>query len=291
LVSSGARTLAALDADLSELFESVRQTAKNLQLPVPLYEFFKAYAKWFGNCREFIREANWQECDRIDVFVERKRDFEREMLRTQPRYQILETFVTDQVSILRHLHDNPPEPRLAKPVPRAKTTGHWSRSRVVFTVAYLTFCGIVDCFVFLLLGLTIAIAVAGVELAVLLGLPKLIEWLQAAQPVQPEAKGRRVLAQSATSTERAPPPGQVRLGGQTVKAEVSYFEDGKIQLTNVVVSNDAAQGLIALRGSPVDFYDGWKAGKRYLVEIETVDRRQVHDLSQLTIWLKAKPLP
>ena len=156
--------------------ESLRKKMGKLNLPKPLQDLYNNYLLWNRECDEFFRKKQWKSTNRAKDFIRLRREFGRKISVRKPQLPILKAIMIDQLSILESILNDPP--KATKKIKKAKKKEKgWSTRKVVGTSIYVIVCVALDTCLLPMIGLGV-LALVGAELAVLLGFPKLIEWLK-----------------------------------------------------------------------------------------------------------------
>lgn len=263
-------TISLLDEDLRDLFWNMEQTVKKLNLPKPVYHLYTRYARWNRACLELMRKYGWMEDERVREFGRLRREFGGEVAR-KSRYLLLEGLVSEQVSLLRSMRDNPPGRRRPqiKAAPLGGGTGGWSTRRILLTSIYTVFCFLIDTLLFPFAGFAI-FGLVGAEVAIILGLPRLIEWLQTEEKEQEKRTPAATVA-TASPVAAAGTKGLLDLeipslthaveGGQTIFRLVMVIHnraDHDTTVTKVELDVQHNKGWITLEASPR--YVEWDIG-------------------------------
>jgi len=170
-----------LDDDDWEAIQNVDGFIRSLNLPSSIQGIYISYVDWNRKCGNFFHKCRWKSDERIKGFSRLRKDFGKEINRREPRLQLLYATITEQVSILQSLLSEPPKigrkPTKEK-IPRTKIQKKgWSTRKIAYTCIYMMFCIVVDSLLFPIIGWSV-IPLIAVQVAIMLGFPKLVEWLR-----------------------------------------------------------------------------------------------------------------
>lgn len=163
-----------LDDENWEAIQDVDEFIRSLKLPSPIQGIYISYVNWNRKCGDFFRKCRWKSDKRVSGFSRLRKEFGKEINRKEPRLQLLYATITEQVSILQSLLSEPPKIR-RKPTRIQKR--RWSTRKIAYTCTYMIFCIVVDLLLFPIIGWSV-IPLIAVQVAILLGFPKLLEWLR-----------------------------------------------------------------------------------------------------------------
>jgi hypothetical protein len=166
-----------LDDDNWDALQDLEDYVRRLKLPGPIQDIYLSYISWNRKSDSLFHRLQWLRDKRILDFGSLRKDFGREISKKEPRLELLNAKVVEQVAILKSLIEQPPKVVQKQKSEKVKVKKDWRTRKVIYAIVYLVSCLAVDVLLFPLLAWGI-LGVVSIEIAVFLGLPKLAEWLK-----------------------------------------------------------------------------------------------------------------
>jgi hypothetical protein len=156
-----------------EDLESLEDFVETLNLPSPVHQVYIRYIQWNRDCEAFFSDYRLTKSSQFKEFVELRKKASQEILKESPYQRAILLRIQEQLSLI----DNLSKLNLESVKAKQKGVGFVRlRTKLLFTVVYIAACAIVDYFSYYAVGLVV-IGIIGVEAAILMGIPKLLEWL------------------------------------------------------------------------------------------------------------------
>jgi hypothetical protein len=161
-----------------EDLESLGNFVEVLNLPSPVHQVYIRYIQWNRDCETFFLDFGLEKSFQFGEFVRIRKEVSKEILKENPYQRAILLRIKEQLSII----DGLSKLNLAQLQKGQKKTNASSkikpRKKLVFIATYILACliadvilyGVIDGYVF---------AIIGAEVAILFGMPKLIEWIHA----------------------------------------------------------------------------------------------------------------
>jgi len=157
-----------------EDLESLGNFVEALSLPSPVHQVYIRYIQWNRDCEAFFLDFGLEKSFQFGEFVRIRKEISKEILKENP-YQRAILKIKEQLSII----DNLSKLNLnkLKEEQKKKSISKKTRRKLVFTAIYASACLVADTLLYGVVNGYI-VAIIGVEVAILLGLPKLLEWIR-----------------------------------------------------------------------------------------------------------------
>jgi len=160
-----------------EDLEDLEELVETLDLPSPVHQVYVRYLKWNRDCELFFTNFGLGKSFQFKDFVRLRKEVGREISKKSPYRRAILLRIKEQLSILDSLYKLDIE-KLKKETKKLKATpkkANQRRKKLLLTLFYVLGCIFVDVLLFPMITLYV-IGLIAVEVTVLFGIPKLLEW-------------------------------------------------------------------------------------------------------------------
>ena len=161
-----------------EELEDLESLIETLDLPSPVHQVYVRYTKWNRGCESFFTDFGLDKSFQFKDFVRLRKEISREISKKSPYQRAILLKIKEQMSILDSLY----KLDLEKPSEDAKkpevVNEHRPprRKKWLLILSYVLGCVLFDIILFPMITVYI-IGLIAVEVTILFGIPKLLEWL------------------------------------------------------------------------------------------------------------------
>ena len=147
------------------------------QLPNFVENVLSKYISWYMDCILFFKAMRWDDIASVEAFSECRQQLSEELTRTNPSLVIVLSIIEKQLSIVEDILKKPPKLE----IPKSDSLERWSKGyekRTIGFIAFLMFCIIFDFVLVPYVTIEIFLTVVGAQIAIIVFLPSLWNWLK-----------------------------------------------------------------------------------------------------------------
>ena len=163
-----------LDDEEWDALQDLEGYVKGVKLPTPIQNIYLSYISWNRNSDSFFNKLQWLKDKRTKDFGLLRKEFGKEISKKEPRLELLNAKVVEQVALLKSLLEQPPKGEKKGTVKPKKS---WRNIRLTYIIAYLILCSVIDILLLPLIQWYI-LGIISIEIAIFFGLPRMIEWVR-----------------------------------------------------------------------------------------------------------------
>lgn len=183
-IRSLAKAVAPYAVEREDL-EDLEEFVESLDLSSPIHQIYMRYIKWNRDCESVLANSGLSKSLQFREFVRLRREVAREIAKKSPFQRAILLKIKEQLATLDSLQKVNIEQLREETRPKAtpkrssKRSKRWIQrnERLLLTLFYVFCCVAFDALLFPIITVYV-IGLIAVEVTILLGIPKLLEWLK-----------------------------------------------------------------------------------------------------------------